>query len=213
MKNEQKETPKEVTAEEAYDTFDNGINEFQGNYMFKVDVVALMKSFAQPLREEIERMKGCLYERGQTIQELDADTERLKRENKRLDEMIDDLRGKYFSQDVYQHNTPDCKWDAEDLHVIKGVAFKKMLDDLDVNHNADTHSFYAGWDAGAKHSKSSKQHQEWPTDQEKYTKQRIKADEMTKNGFKDSSIANYSLGFEDCLDWLKDWKGKGGTEI
>jgi hypothetical protein len=57
MKDEQKETPKEVTAEEAYDTFDKERNEFQGNYMFKIDVVALIKSFAQPLREEIVKLK------------------------------------------------------------------------------------------------------------------------------------------------------------
>jgi hypothetical protein len=101
---EDAERPKEVTAEDyskrinyllvkhGYNSRNpisedtrNGQNHFVAGYNEG-------EAFAQPPREEIER---------------------LKEENKRLDEMIDNQRRKYFSQDVYQHNTPDCKWDAE----------------------------------------------------------------------------------------------------
>jgi hypothetical protein len=115
MKDEQKETPKEVTAEEVL-TFNrlgemvkvkksdmesfsrlNNPESWAVTDQIKAYTEGLkdgkaIEAFAQPLREEIERLKG---------------------ENKRLDEMIDNERRKYFSQDVYQHNTPDCKWDAE----------------------------------------------------------------------------------------------------
>ena len=87
MKDEQKETPKGVTAEEAYDTFDKERNEFQWNYMFKIDVVALIKSFAQPLREEIIKVQNNALDLSATIQckdneiaELTAYHEDLKEE-------------------------------------------------------------------------------------------------------------------------------------
>ena len=150
--------------------------------------IKAMQAYAQPLRDEIDRLKVKLDDR--------------------------------FKQDTYQHNTPDCKWDA-------GAKHSKSSKQHQDNGKSEDDSFIYPLDKGTLQLicidyfewrttnrrmfcgndfeflsrcliSKPQQHQDWPGEEE-----------VIK--FINSQTNNYGEGFEmkKMFNWLKDWKGKG----
>jgi hypothetical protein len=216
MKDEQKETPKEVSGQEVFKWLkDNKFQVREGdpedqeyNFYYDADMPRILNLFAQPLREEIERMKGCLYERGQTIKELDAKIEgqRVDAEGQEtqkefwvIEQVVEDrLQAKYWIgahlfRDGEQHSEI---WTEDILSAEKFESERAAEDELSLFglHGVVTEHYILPSPSLVE----SKQHQDWPEVME-FT------DWAARNDLRNCSGMNAAF---QVFDWLKDWKGK-----
>ena len=206
---EQKETPKEVTAEEVMNkTFFAKYPIYSLNETaLRENILLAMEAYAQPLREEIERMKGCLYERGQTIKELDAKIEgqmvdaegqETQKEFWVIEQVVEDrLQAKYWIgahlfRDGEQHSEI---WTEDILSAEKFESERAAEDELSLIglHGVVTEHYILPSPSLVE----SKQHQDWPGVME-FT------DWAARNDLRNCSGMNAAF---QVFDWLKDWKG------